>query len=208
MPRPHSRLHSFSPFLLLRQGSWLYSLLPWPLKGNSFVSRLLLGWSLDEMNIRGSIENSDKHIDFERMRFCQDGHIPLHHLGPFLQWCVQTIPIMPIWLCPVVGSDSDILAPNYVHTGSQSNSAHGYHYVNIGLYGLLLDGRIDSSELNSEFLHQVYQAGGRTMLHHHNWHTVDMWKKMIDRRAYEEVRKKYGASDAYPQCYDKVREEI
>jgi hypothetical protein len=181
----------------------MYAMLPWPLKGNSFVTRLLVGWTMDEQNLRAGIENSDKHFDFERTRIVQDAQVPLHHLGPFVHWTHDALKVAPLWLCPVLGTPSDILAPNYVHAGSENNSAHGFHFVNVGVYDRVESGA-NCEELHLEFVEQVYQAGGRTMLHAHNWHTPDLWSRMIDRKAYDAVRKKYGAIGTYPHAYDKV----
>lgn len=134
----------------------------------------------------------------------QDVQIPLHHVKAFLQSMLETLRLTPLWICPILGTEKDILAPNYVHASSTSNSAYGYHYVNIGIYGQINTSKMNVFDVNTELVHQVYEAGGRTMLYAHDWHTPELWSKMVDRRAYDGVRKAYGAVGAYPHAFDKV----
>lgn len=205
---PFRSLHAVRvPFLfcLFRQSSFFYSQLPWPLNGNSFMSRLLLGWCVGERNLRGCVESSQMHARFERTRIVQDAQVPLHHLAPFLNWTLSDVGVSPMWLCPVLGSESDVLAPNYVHIGSAHNSALGFHYVNVGCYGRPTNSQLPHADLQAAFIQNVYQAGGRTLLHAHNWHTPHLWSQMFNRKPYDAVRKKYGATEAYPHAYDKVR---
>jgi FAD/FMN-containing dehydrogenase len=195
-------------------------LLPWPLRGNTFLSRLAVGWALNDANLRATFaDDKEMHIKLGQLRVVQDAHIPLAHAARFIRWQFEAIGVAPLWLCPVLANPSNILDAALQHPsgGSSSSSSsttsapasRALLYLNVGLYGRPALGASSVSfaadDVNEELIDQVYKAGGRTLLHGHNWHTDMLMRKMYDTKSYESLRSQYGAeAGGYEHLYRKI----
>lgn len=187
---------------------FVFHLLPWPLTGNTFISRLLIGWALRDSTVRGALQSdADLQRQMGRLRITQDAHLPLAHVSRWVGWQLEAIGVAPLWLCPVLASPRDLLEASFQHAASYGRSGGAaFHYVNVACYGRPMRGEavFDAEEVNEEFVGQVYKAGGRCMLHAHNWHSSELFAQMYDRAAYDVVRSRYAAADAYPHLFDKA----
>jgi len=190
---------------------WVAHLLPWPMCGNTFISRLLVGWALNDANLRSTFAHDrEMQLKLGQLRVVQDAHIPLAHVARFVGWELEAIGVAPLWLCPVLANPSNLLEASLQHPAASAPTppSRSLYYVNVGVYGRPAHGSSSVSysgeDVNEELVEQVYKAGGRTMLHAHNWHTQQLLRQMYDTQRYEAMRERYGAEQTYEHLYSRV----
>lgn len=184
-------------------GEFVFHLLPWPLTGDHFISRLLVGYSVSDAKLRTTLHNDPESlIRLAQLRLVQDAHIPIAHVSRWTTWQLGALGVAPLWLCPVRASRQQFLDPSFQHASIQSED---FCYVNVGVYGRPHPHvPFNAQEVNEELVEQVYRAGGRTMLHSLNWHSPELMQQMYDTKRYERVREQYSAAQAFPHLFDKV----
>ncbi|GKU09248.1 unnamed protein product [Fusarium langsethiae] len=135
----------------------------------------------------------------------QDVGVPYSHALEFHNWLDNRFGIYPIWICPLrVQRD-------------EPNSNHGLHadfgkpgavdYLNFGIWGPLRGNRRDAIEHNRALERKVGVYGGKKWLYAQAYYTKDEFWSLYDKKSYDELRKKYGAS-GLPSVYEKVKVDI
>ncbi|KAG6003015.1 hypothetical protein E4U21_002450 [Claviceps maximensis] len=137
----------------------------------------------------------------------QDVGVPLDRTVEFQDWLHDTLAIYPLWLCPLRIRRDD------------PDSAHGLHsdfsnpnmpdlMMNFGVWGPLTGrSRRAVVELNRALERKVQDLRGRKWLYAHAYYTEDEFWRNYDRRSYDELRARYGAT-YLPSVFDKVKVDV
>lgn len=93
-------------------------------------------WQLISLDHRWSIADrmEARHGRPPRERVIQDVEIPLDRTESFLRWFLDTVPIEPIWLCPLRLRDTGASATGGERPWSLYPLRRGETYVNVGFW--------------------------------------------------------------------------
>jgi Delta24-sterol reductase len=137
----------------------------------------------------------------------QDVGVPHDKVGEFTDWLHNTFNFYPLWLCPLhLARDT----PNGGH-GLHSEFAHlppdKRGLMNFGVWGPGSTNRHEFIRQNQALERKVQELGGKKWLYAHTYYTEEEFWSHYDRKSYEAVRAKYGAS-WMSSVYDKVKVDI
>ena len=149
-------------------------------------------------------------------RVIQDVEIPLDRTADFLHWFLDTIPIEPVWLCPVQ------LRRNGTHRGDGQEEpgerhtegatpwplypmATGIPYVNVGFWSAvpITDGR-QHGDTNRAIEAQVTELGGHKGLYSEAFYDEQTFADLYGGDHYEQVKGRYDPDGRFPTLYDKA----
>ncbi|KAG5950771.1 hypothetical protein E4U53_004442 [Claviceps sorghi] len=136
----------------------------------------------------------------------QDVGVPFDRAAEFQAWLHDNLNIYPLWLCPLRIRRDD------------PDSAHGLHadfadpntpdLVNFGVWGPLTGrSRRVVVEMNRALERKVQELHGKKWLYAHAYYTEDEFWRHYDRRSYDELRARYGAT-YLPSVFDKVKVDV
>lgn len=140
-------------------------------------------------------------------RVIQDVEIPLERTAEFLHWFLDTIPIEPIWLCPV-----QLREPP---TGPPSEGGgtpwplypmrEGVPYVNVGFWSAvpITDGR-RPGDANRAIEAMVTELGGHKGLYSEAFYDEQTFAALYGGDQYEQVKGRYDPDGRFPTLYDKA----
>ena len=127
----------------------------------------------------------------------QDVEIPLPHAAGFLERLCDTVPIRPMWLCPLRSGD-DRTWPLYPLDS-------GMGYVNIGFWATVpLEAGMSSSHYNRLVEQLVADAGGHKSLYSTVHYDREQFWSSYDEDAYRRVKRRYDPDGRFPELYNKV----
>ncbi|GAA1779002.1 FAD-binding oxidoreductase [Nostocoides veronense] len=134
-------------------------------------------------------------------RVVQDVEIPLERTEEFLAWFLDTIPIEPIWLCPIRLRDTSHGSrpwPLYPLTT-------GRDYVNVGFWSAvdILPGATDG-DVNRAIEHQVHALDGHKSLYSDSYYDEDTFGSLYGGEEYARVKKIYDPHSRLPGLYAKA----
>ncbi|KFY25541.1 hypothetical protein V491_01701 [Pseudogymnoascus sp. VKM F-3775] len=133
----------------------------------------------------------------------QDVAVPYSAADEFVDWLDKNVEIYPLWLCPLKQRGQRKDSPHGLLAEPASADVPEY-LLNFGIWG---PGRTDPHEfvdINRRLEQKVNSLGGRKWLYAHAYYTEDEFWSVFDRKAYDALRSKYGAS-YLPSIYDKVK---
>ena len=144
-----------------------------------------------------------------RERVVQDVELPLERTEEFLDWFLRSVPIEPIWLCPVqlrprppgapaAGPDPSTPWPLYpMHTGVP--------YVNVGFWSTvpIEPGRADG-DVNRDVERVVAELGGHKSLYSDAYYDRGAFYAKYGGTAYQQVKRRYDPDGRFPDLYDKA----
>lgn len=135
-------------------GEFVFHLLPWPLTGDHFLSRLLLGFCVSDAKLRATLHQDPESMRrLAQLRLVQDAHIPMAHVARWTTWQLGALGVSPLWLCPVRASRHQFLDPAFQHANIKSDD---FFYVNVGVYGRPHPHvPFNAQEVNEELVEQV-----------------------------------------------------
>jgi FAD/FMN-containing dehydrogenase len=129
-----------------------------------------------------------------QMHFVQDIVVPKKNTESLLVYLDKTVPIYPLWICP--------MKPNG-KTPFQLNNINTDVVMNIGIWGDAIHNREEFLRLNRAVENKIIALSGKKWTYSHAYYTEKEFWHMYDKIAYEKLRNKYYSS-YLPTLYDKT----
>jgi len=127
----------------------------------------------------------------------QDVEVPIDNAAEFLTRFFEAVPIRPIWLCPLRGSD-DREWPLY-------RLDPDVGYVNFGFWATVpLAPGMPEDHHNLLVERLVAECGGHKSLYSTVHYDRDQFWRSYDEAAYREVKRRYDPHGRLPELYEKV----
>ncbi len=138
-----------------------------------------------------------------RERVVQDVEIPLERTAEFVRWFLDTIPMRPIWLCPLAVRERDAGATPWPLYPMRP----GEPYVNVGFWGTveIPEGGQDG-DTNKLIERVVDDHDGHKSLYSDAYYTREDFARMYGGAAYAELKQKFDPAGRLPDLYTKVVE--
>ncbi|WP_202619284.1 FAD-binding oxidoreductase [Ornithinimicrobium cavernae] len=148
-------------------------------------------------------------------RVIQDVEIPLDHTAEFLHWFLASVPIEPLWLCPVqlrdTGTAGDVTAaPGARHTDPATPwplypMRAGTPYVNVGFWSAvpITEGR-RHGDTNRAIEARVTELGGHKGLYSEAFYDEQTFAALYGGVTYDRVKERYDPDGRFPTLYDKA----
>lgn len=130
-----------------------------------------------------------------RERVIQDVEIPLERGAEFLDWFLDTVPITPIWLCPL-RLRSEQRWPLYPMRPGQD-------YVNVGFWSTVAVGATPG-ETNRRIERKVGELHGHKSLYSDSYYTRPEFDALYGGDAYRAVKKRYDPDSRFLDLYSKA----
>ena len=129
-----------------------------------------------------------------REQVVQDVEVPIERCAEFLDWFLDTVPIKPIWLCPL-RSQGDSW-PLYPIRPQQT-------YVNVGFWSTVPVGSIDG-ETNRLIEHKVSELHGHKSLYSDSYYSPEDFDELYGGAIYRTVKKRYDPDSRLLDLYAKA----
>ncbi|TFD86019.1 FAD-binding oxidoreductase [Cryobacterium serini] len=130
-----------------------------------------------------------------RERVVQDVEIPINRCAKFLDWFLNTVPIAPIWLCPLRLKDDDRW-PLYPILPQQS-------YVNVGFWSTVPVGSSDAVT-NRLIERKVGELDGHKSLYSDSYYSRPEFDELYGGDSYRVVKKLYDPESRLLDLYAKA----
>jgi FAD/FMN-containing dehydrogenase len=130
-----------------------------------------------------------------RERVVQDIEVPIERTPEFLEWFLRTVPITPIWLCPLRLHDQDGW-PLYPIRPRRS-------YVNVGFWSAVPVGATDG-ETNRLIEAKVGSLDGHKSLYSDSFYTREEFDELYGGAVYGTVKKIYDPDSRLLDLYAKA----
>jgi FAD/FMN-containing dehydrogenase len=128
----------------------------------------------------------------------QDLDIPIGHAAEFLEFLLDEIGILPIWICPIRGAGAE--PPRF----TLYPLADPGPYVNFGFWDVI-DSRVahERGHFNRLLEREVERLGGIKSLYSDSYFTRDEFARAYDMAAYAKLKAKYDPKGRLPGLYEK-----
>jgi FAD/FMN-containing dehydrogenase len=140
-----------------------------------------------------------------RERVVQDVEIPLRNTAEFLRWFAATVPMSPIWLCPLtlrepvrpMAGDQPVW-PLYPLRADDV-------YVNVGFWGTVpIEPERSDGEVNRLIEVAVASLGGHKSLYSASFYDRGTFDRLYGGPAYAELKRRYDPQSRLTGMHDKV----
>ncbi|MBS1692550.1 MAG: FAD-binding oxidoreductase [Actinobacteria bacterium] len=134
-----------------------------------------------------------------RERVVQDVEVPLERCAEFLDWFLATVPIEPLWLCPlrlrssVDSSQGWPLYPLRPH----------HTYVNVGFWSSV-PAQDTAGATNRRIETKVSQLDGHKSLYSDAYYSIDEFDELYGGETYKTVKKTYDPDSRLLDLYAKA----
>jgi FAD/FMN-containing dehydrogenase len=130
-----------------------------------------------------------------RERVVQDVEVPIERCAEFLRWFLGTVPITPIWLCPLrlLSEDGWPLYPLQPHR----------NYVNVGFWSTVPVGSTEGAT-NRLIERTVSELDGHKSLYSDSYFSRDEFDELYGGESYRAVKKKYDPDSRLLDLYAKA----
>ncbi|MGD9514421.1 MAG: FAD-binding protein, partial [Mycolicibacterium sp.] len=130
-----------------------------------------------------------------RERVVQDIEVPIERTVEFLQWFLDTVPIEPIWLCPLrLRDDRDWpLYPIRPH----------HTYVNVGFWSSVPVGP-EEGYTNRMIERKVSDLDGHKSLYSDAYYSPEEFDSLYGGETYKTVKKTYDPDSRFLDLYGKA----
>jgi FAD/FMN-containing dehydrogenase len=128
-----------------------------------------------------------------RERVVQDVEVPIEGCVEFLDWFLSSVPIEPIWLCPVRQRDRWSLYP--MRTGRS--------YVNLGFWSSV-PGGASEGETNRRIEQKVGELDGVKSLYSDAYYSRDEFDRLYGAGDYRTVKRAYDPDSRLLDLYAKA----
>jgi FAD/FMN-containing dehydrogenase len=154
-------------------------------------------WKLVALDRRFSIaDRIEKHNGRPpRERVVQDVELPLDRTTEFLEWFLQTVPISPIWLCPLRLREPDGWSLYPLRPGPS--------YVNVGFWSSVPAGASEGST-NRLIEEKVDSLDGHKSLYSDSYYTREQFDELYGGETYHTVKKTYDPDSRLLDLYAKA----
>jgi FAD/FMN-containing dehydrogenase len=172
----------------------------WParLRRSSFYWKLV---ALERrFGVADGIERLHHRPPLERV--VQDIEVPVRRTADFVGWFMDTIPIEPVWLCPVrvratAPGDPTPPWPLYPMPPEQT-------YVNVGFWSTVPSTPGHPGATNRVIEEQVRDMGGHKSLYSDSFYTANEFDTLYGGPTYRELKDRYDPQSRLPTLYDKA----
>ncbi len=147
------------------------------------------------------------HSGLSNYYFLQDVAVPFDKVEEFTEWLHHVFSIYPLWLCPLRLARDSHDAAHGLHSAFASLAPENSRLMNFGVWGPGSTNRREFILQNQMLERKVEELGGKKWLYANVYYTEDVFWAHYDRKSYDAVRAKYGAS-WMPSVYDKVRVDV
>lgn len=132
-----------------------------------------------------------------RERVVQDVEVPLARCAEYLDWFLATVPIEPLWLCPLRLRESDGDGwPLYPIKPNQT-------YVNVGFWGTVPIGR-DEGATNRLIERKVTDVDGHKSLYSDSYYSREEFDHLYGGDRYRAVKNTYDPDSRLLDLYAKA----
>ncbi|GJO07166.1 FAD-linked oxidase [Mycobacterium marinum] len=154
-------------------------------------------WKLVELDQRFGIADriEKRHGRPPRERVVQDVEVPIERTQDFVTWFLETVPIAPIWLCPLRLRDNGGW-PLYPIRPDHS-------YVNIGFWSSVPAGATEGAT-NREIETKVSELNGHKSLYSDSYYTREEFDELYGGESYKTVKKTYDPDSRLLDLYAKA----
>ncbi|MDO5740124.1 MAG: FAD-binding oxidoreductase [Ornithinimicrobium sp.] len=133
----------------------------------------------------------------EEERVVQDVEIPLERTAEFLTWFLTSLPIQPLWICPVRLRGEQIW-PLYPMEPGQD-------YVNVGFWSAVpIEPGAERGAVNAAIEAKVRELGGHKGLYSTATYDEETFRQLYGGDEYARVKARYDPDGRFPTLYDKV----
>jgi FAD/FMN-containing dehydrogenase len=148
-------------------------------------------------NIADRIENHSirSPVRPPRERVVQDVEVPIDRCAEFLEWFLKSVPIEPIWLCPLRLRDADGW-PLYPIRPGQT-------YVNVGFWSSVPAGATEG-ETNRLIESKVSELDGHKSLYSDAYYSSDEFDELYGGETYKTLKKTYDPDSRFLDLYAKA----
>jgi len=178
----------------------------WPKR----LRRSAFYWKLVALDQRYSVADriEGRHGRPARERVVQDVEVPIHKMADFLRWFLDTIPIEPLWLCPLrlrhAGIDNERTWPLYpLHPGKT--------YVNVGFWSSVPKAPSDSvpitgadGDTNRLIEDTVTEFDGHKSLYSDSYYSPETFAELYGGEIYPALKKRYDPESRLLDLYAKA----
>lgn len=130
-----------------------------------------------------------------RERVVQDVEVPIQRTADFLRWFLDTVPIEPIWLCPLRLRD-DRRWPLYPLRPERT-------YVNVGFWSSVPAGP-EPGYTNRMIEHKVSELDGHKSLYSDSFYSPEEFEALYGGETYKTVKKAYDPDSRLLDLYAKA----
>lgn len=130
-----------------------------------------------------------------RERVVQDVEVPIERTADFVHWFLDTVPIEPIWLCPLRLRDSQGWPLYPIRPG--------HTYVNIGFWSSVPVGPEDG-HTNKLIERKVSELEGHKSLYSDAYYSAEEFDALYGGEAYKTVKKVYDPDSRLLDLYAKA----
>ena len=130
-----------------------------------------------------------------RERVIQDVEVPIERCVEFLEWFLATVPIQPIWLCPLRLRD-DERWPLYPLRPRRT-------YVNVGFWSTVPVGASEG-ETNRRIERRVSELDGHKSLYSDAFYSRDEFDELYGGEIYRDVKRRYDPDARLLDLYEKA----
>jgi FAD/FMN-containing dehydrogenase len=130
-----------------------------------------------------------------RERVVQDIEVPIERTSEFLEWFLRTVPITPIWLCPLRLHDQDGWPLYPIRPGRS--------YVNVGFWSAVPVGAT-KGETNRLIEAKVGSLDGHKSLYSDSFYTREEFDELYGGAVYGTVKKIYDPDSRLLDLYAKA----
>lgn len=127
----------------------------------------------------------------------QDVEIPVESCQQFLQYYLQTIPILPVWVCPVRQYDPKIDWSLYTIDAEKL-------YINFGFWSGVPQKGIDATWHNTSLEAKVTSLDGKKSLYSDAYYDEKTFWQLYNRSQYDILKKMYDSKGAFKNLYEKT----
>ena len=134
-------------------------------------------------------------------RVVQDIEVPIERTAEFVDWFLATVPIEPIWLCPIRIHDRQ----HGVRPWPLYPIEAGRDYVNIGFWSAvdIAPGAVDG-DVNRAIEAKVSALDGHKSLYSDAYYDPENFRSLYGGEEYARVKKLYDPDGRLPDLYAKV----
>ncbi|MGW0037394.1 FAD-binding protein [Gordonia sp. NPDC003376] len=140
-------------------------------------------------------------------RVVQDIEVPIEHTTDYLEWFLATIPIEPIWLCPLrLDTPVEVAAAN----GNPSRPwplyplQPGRTYVNVGFWSAVPVTPGDPGHANKLIERRVADLDGHKSLYSESFYSSDEFDELYGGDHYRLLKKRYDPRGRLLDLYAKA----
>ncbi|KAE9986757.1 hypothetical protein EG328_004775 [Venturia inaequalis] len=174
-------------------------------------SRFCLDWFMHTRVMYQALHESGMSNSY----VIQDLALPIDGAENFLNWIDEELKIYPLWLCPLIQRPTGVMSPRVpipapIEGDSNLSLAEIQKpevMLNIGVWGAGPCDREQFIAINRKLEKTVTDLGGIKWLYAQTYYTEAEFWEIYDRKAYDAIRAKYGASNM-PTVYDKVKVDV